>query len=324
MVRTHNDGRRFRPILTSRDVKFIPAPTGAALDDPIWVGRDVVFASLWRRSRPVLSRLDLAGGSFRIVRTLRLRGCGLTTARFPTRKGSTEIAYLADCFRPASWRSTERLTWIGALDLATGRNRQLGTVNLPIGSPGKLSFSPDGSQAVIANGGLYSQLNWLTPTRLTPLRQGLAWAAGPTWAPDGRVIVFGGIPGTASGLEIVDKTANLYSFPPNQPHSLRTVVSHLRDFRPEGVGWFPGSSQFFVASLAPASEPPGLWLVDARSGRKTLLLKGNRFGRPAVADDGRAIAVGLGIEAIAGRAVGPVGIDLVRLPNLESLRKRLR
>jgi WD40-like Beta Propeller Repeat len=304
-------------------VRFIPAPSGAAIDDPIWVERRVLYVSLWRNSRPVLARFELTEHRFRIVPTLRLHGCGQTAARFPTRMGSRGIAYLADCFRPAPWRSTERLTWVGALDLGNGRNRQFGTVNLPIGSPGTLSFAPDGSRAVLANGGLYSQLNWLYPKHLSLLRQELAWAAGPTWAPDGRLIVFGGIPGKATRQDIADKATNLYAFRPEQPGKLHLILSSLRDFKPEGVAWFPGS-QLFVASLEPLHESSGLWVIDARSGRKRLLLKGNRFGRPALADDGRTIAVGVGTEALVGQAVGPVGIDLIRLPKLDSLRQQLR
>jgi hypothetical protein len=120
----------------------------------------------------------------------------------------------------------------------------------------------------------------------------------------------------------------VYAFRPTTPAHLQTLVSGLlsglRDLQPAGVGWFPGHTEWFVASLQPPHEPGGLWLVDARNGRKALLLRGTRFGRPAVSQDARTLVVGLGVEARVNKPTGPVGLEVIRLPPLGSLRMHLK
>jgi Tol biopolymer transport system component len=311
------------PVVSRGDVHFIPGPRGAAVDDPIWLNDHALLVTTWNHYNPSLAQVHLADGDFKQVPTLKISGCGLTTARFATRKGEHAIAYLADCFRPGQSRAINPISEFGVLDVNNHRNRRFGSIALPLGSTGRFTFSPDGTRAVLASGGLYSQLEWLAPEKLTRLRQGLASAAAPTWSPDGHLIVFGGVPEDAK--EITTDPTDLYTFRPTEPGKLHLVARGLENFEPSGVAWMPSSSRWFIANLQPAREPAGLWLVDANTGRKVLLLEGSEFGRPGVSADGRTLAVGVGVDAEFQKDTsGHVGLDLVRLAPLTRLRSLVR
>jgi hypothetical protein len=313
------------PVLSRSDVRFIPVGKGAAIDDPIWVNAHTLFVTAWHNYAGSLAKVDPSRGDFLTVPTLKLSGCGLSPERFATRKGKQAIAYQVDCFRPGARRSHNPVTEFGVLDLSSEHNRRFGSISLPLGSTGRVTFSPDGTRAVLDSGGLYSQLEWLSPHNLTPIRQGLAIAAAPTWSPDGRLIIFGGIQQPSGGADITTQTTNLYTFRPNEPQTLHLVARGLQNFEPSGVAWMPGSSRWFIANLQVAHEPTGLWLMDANTGRKALLLKGPLFGRPAVSPNGRTLAVGVGVDAeYQPDKSHQVGLDLIRLPSLSRLRTLLR
>jgi hypothetical protein len=298
------------PILSSADVRLIPAGRGVAIDDPIWVNPNTLLVTAWHNDVGSLARIELSRGRFRTIPTLKLSGCGLSPERFATRKGRQAIAYLVDCFKPGVRRSRNPVTEFGVLELSSQHNRRFGS---------------NGTRAVLDSGGLYSRLEWLSPHKLTPIRQGLAIAAAPTWSPDGRLIIFGGVPWPSRDADITTQPTNLYTFRANDPRSLSLVARGFNRFEPTGVGWMPGSSRWFIANLQPADEPAGLWLMDAETGRKALLLKGSLFGRPAVSSDGRTVAVGVGVDAEYQKDNShDVGLDVIRIPTLENLRTRVK
>jgi hypothetical protein len=313
------------PVLGPGNVRFIPVGHGTAIDDPIWANGHTLFVTAWRDYVGSLAKVDPSRGHFLPVPTLKLSGCGLSPERFATRKGKQTIAYLVDCFRPGALRSLNPVTEFGVFDLGSERNRRFGSISVPLGSTGRVTFSPDGTRAILDSGGLYSQLEWLAPHKLTPIRQGLPIAAAPTWSPDGRLVVFGGVPQPSGSADITTQPTNLYTFRPNEPQTLHLVLRGLQNFEPTGVGWMPASSRLLIANLQPTNQPAGLWLVDVTTGRKALLLKGPLFGRPAVSPNGRTVAVGVGVDAeYQPDNSHHVGLDLIRLPTLARLRNLLR
>jgi hypothetical protein len=315
---------RWEAIIPTTHTRLIRAPLGTAVDDPVWLNKRAVLVTLWRQQFASLHRVALPKGDFESVRTLEVAGCHPTTAQFPTWKGR-EIAYLTSCFRPPTNRLPQKLSGLAVINPRSGRTRQLGSYGFSIGFNGRFSFSPAGTKGIIATGGLYSQLEWLTARPRVAIKQGLAVAEAPTWSPDGRLIAFGGVPHPNGDADVATLPTNLYTFRPRDPKRLHLVISGLHDFRPVGVSWMPHSSRLLVGSLHPAGQRPGLWLVDALSGRKALLIAGSEFGRPAISPDGRMLAVGVGIDAGLSSVEAPrVGLEIIKLPSENQLRSNLQ
>ena len=304
------------PIATGSDVRAIAVPRGAAVDDPIWVDSRSIQVAYWRAYHPSLARLAGSAGRFVPIRTLRMPGCGITSADFGARRTVDEIVYRTECFRPAPTLSLSLRNLIGyaVLDLRTGVSHRFGSVQ-PTYVTGILSFSPNGKRAVTATGGPNPKLEWVSPSRFTVIRQGLSIAEGPRWSPDGRLIAF---VGTSSET---DAEVNLYTFRPDQPGNLHLVASGLKNVLPAAIAWMPHSSRWLIANVQPSHQPDGLWFFDVDSGRKALLIEGQHFGRPTISPNGRTLAVGVGIENEyqINRSEHP-GLDLIRLPPLAQLR----
>ncbi len=311
-------------LVPSRDVRFVRAPAGVTVDDALWLSAGRFLVTIWPR-KTVFTTLDLTSlGSetFKRLTTLTEPGCKPMSALFPVLDRG-RVVYLASCWA----NQLSQRSGLASLDPQTGQNRRFGPYRFSQYFNGRFSFSPGGARAVIDTGGLNSKLEWLTGQKVVPVQQGLAEAEGPTWSPDGKLIMFGGVTEPHNDADIAELPTNLYTFAPSTPTRLHRVVSGLKNFRPSGVAWMP-NSKWVVANIQPPGQPSGLWIVDATTGRKALLLAGTEFGRPMVSPDGRKVAVGTGVDANIDPALGlkaqRVGIDVFPLPSQDLLSTTLR
>jgi Tol biopolymer transport system component len=309
---------RVAPLVPGAQVRFIPAPAGTEEDDPFWIGTGKLLATVWKQQFPHLAVVSTRSGLYSAQATIAEPGCRPTGAQFPTWDVG-DVVYLTRCFRNAAVVDHGNGSGLAVLDLRTGRNRPFGTIRFSVFFNGRFSFRPDGHRAVIDSGGLYAQLQWLEPTRVVPIKQGLAIAYGASWSPDGKTIVFAGVPKNYGGGDIALVANNLYTFSPSHPHRLHLVVAGLKNFGASSPGWMP-NSKWAVLAMRPPGQPDGLWIINVTNGKKALLLRGSYFGRARVRPDGQAVAVAEGQDASAAPRVG---IDLIPLPPIAILRSLL-
>jgi Tol biopolymer transport system component len=308
-------------VVSTGGVRFIPAPAGTEVDDPFWIGKDKLLVTVWGERFSHLAVVSTLSGQYASQPTLREPGCHPTSAQFPTWDAGA-IVYLTGCFGNLS-KSDDRGSGLAVLDLGTGRNRAFGTVRFSLAFNGRFSFRSDGRQAVIDSGGLYAQLQWLKPNRVVPIRQGLTIAYGASWSPDGKTIVFAGVPPNYGGGDIALADNNLYTFDPAHAQRLHLVVAGLHDFRASSPGWMP-NSKWVVLAMQPPGQPYGLWIINVTNGKRALLLRRSDLGRARVSPDGGTVAVSEGSMAPYEHPAPPrIGIDLVPLPPASELRSIL-
>jgi Tol biopolymer transport system component len=153
-------------------------------------------------------------------------------------------------------------------------------------------------------------LKQLGARRLLPTRTGVPGAGNPAWSPDGRSIA-------------------LVSGPPDGPHEgpygiyvatssqgpARRLVGGMDSVGP--LAWSP-DSRWLVGEVDPPDGPDGLWLVDATTGKLSLVVAGDDFGTATWLPDGRTIVVGTGIYAyVPGAAAGSrPGLAVIKLAAL--------
>jgi Tol biopolymer transport system component len=317
-VATAADGQsRVAPLVSIADVRFIPAAAGSTVDDPFWIGKSKLLVTVWGQRFSHLAVVSTLSGNYASQPTLREPGCHPTSAQFPTWDAGA-IVYLTGCFGNLS-KSDDRGSGLAVLDLGTGRNRAFGTVRFSLAFNGRFSFRSDGRQAVIDSGGLYAQLQWLKPNRVVPIKQGLTIAYGASWSPDGKTIIFAGVPRNHGGGDVALADNNLYTFDPAHPRRLHLVVAGLHDFRASSPGWMP-NSRWAVLAMQPPGQPYGLWIINVTNGKRALLLRRSDLGRARVAPNGRAVAVSEGSQ---DPKPPRTGIDLVPLPPASVLRSHL-
>jgi len=289
-------------------IELIPAPRGFAFDEPAYIpstGRIAFVRFGIRLSEDVLFTVDPRGkGTPRRLRLPGIRGCTAVARQTPVWLPNRKLGFLSSCLGNAA-RFPDRVGTLDEYDPRTGRTTRLVPYSLPASS-GRFSYGPGMKGGLIFTGALKR----LGARRLLPTRTGVPGAGNPAWSPDGRSIAL--VSGPPDGP--VEGPYGIYlAASPRGP--ARRLVGGLDSVGP--LAWSP-DSRWLVGEVDPPDGPDGLWLVDATTGKLSLVVAGDDFGSATWLPDGRTIVVGTGIYAyVPGAAPGSrPGLEVIELASL--------
>ena len=279
------------------DPVLIAAPRGGVVDMPAWLpsaGRLTVAyvppggdpTPAWRNH---LYWFDLKQGTLQRLPLPDRTGCSATSQDVGRALPDGRVSYLEQCWGPNAPRKPKRLR---SYDSRTGAIRDVRPYALPFGA-NHYAFAPDGRRGIINDGnGLYERLHWLGDAGLVPLDVDFERAGYPAWSHDGRSIAVDAVPANAeaSGIARVDLQRNLYLLR-GDGSIRRTLVSDVAN---AGASSWSPDDRWLALPLNPRDGPPGLYLIDAASGKLRLLREGDDFGG-SVWLDRRTLLVATGL-----------------------------
>lgn len=308
------------PSIKPSSVRLIQAPRGHVFYGPVWVPRlralvvtEDCCDKVWTHH---LYALGLDGSHGRLLRIPADPQCPFNASGSPALLPSGDLAFIPECFGNDS-RLPERVKSLSALDPRTGRVRRLRQYYLPF-MAGQASFSPTGGGGLVNDGrGLSERLEWLRRTRLMPLNLRLARAGSPRFSPDGRWIALDGVPKQQAPISPATSTLprTLYLLS-GDGKKIKPVLAGLTDVG--RASWSSVDGRWLALALKPRDGPDGLWLVEAKTGRHFLVMRGRQFGATEWISHTGTVIVSTGVFLLIPGAPKQikVGLYVIKLPPL--------
>jgi hypothetical protein len=304
-------------------IQFVAAPAQQRYSQPVWVPglNAVVVDSEALRVGPASARLQVLAADLTPVASLLVPSdpaCPLAAQRFPRALADGRLAYIQQCYgldQPLDQRST-LMAWDPATNSTTAlRPYRVGEDFTafdfdPAVSTGLIQGRPTPDE----------QLFWLGANGPVPTAMAMDRAHSLSWSPDGTRIAFWGLPdahgnvgpdriGLPGALYIARASPDLTA----QPLIQGVTWAGLPAWSPDGR-WIAVSLDFAAAW----SWAPGLWLINAETGKRYPIATGD-LGSVTWLPDGRTLVVTVGAsQSIDDPAVRP-GLEIIELPNLAAL-----
>lgn len=287
----------------SARVRLIKAPGRGAFTDVAWLPSFHRLAVTYAAgANPAQGRfvvvIGLDGKGYRRLPLWRDAACPIQLTSMPRPRPDGTLAYLHACWGNAA-RVPNRITSLLAYDGRTGRNWRLVRYFLPQ-SGARYDISSLGDLVASEGDTFTGRLFRLGPDRQTPLSNGLRGTGLVSWSPDGHQMVADarehpGVQGAdGRDLYLLSRRGTV----------IRRLARGLDSV--SRAGWSPDGRQLAV-TMQPAGDRSGIWLIDVRSSRRRLILRGSDLEAPIWLPDGTTL-------------VAPVG-SLSRFPPLPGQRR---